>query len=224
MREHEGRVFDPHGPDLLTLGAAAHEGEPIENRVSPARIDGGDELDVDGEDVLDGVDEALDDLVDLLEHFGGVVGAQLGAGRRKHRDLVTVPFGQSCALEDPVDDRFLGIRLVAGGGGVARDLVPLPLKSRLGRERAGRLVARAWLIVAIVIARHRRERLVTSAWTICGLASAVPRGSEVIRPPNIDTIRAVRRFMPGGLLAALARADNSIRGVKDWGVITEDRI
>ena len=135
LRKDQRRVVDPHGPDLLALGAAADEREPVKNRISPAGIDRGDELDVNRQDVFDGVGEALDDLVDLLEHFGRVVRAELGAGGGEDGDLVAVPFGEAGPLEDPVDDRFLRIGLVAGGAGVSRDRVSAPLEAGLGGER-----------------------------------------------------------------------------------------
>ena len=70
------------------------------DRVAPAGIDRGDELDVDREDVFGRVRESLDDLVDLLEDFGRVVGAELGPAGGEDGDLVAVPLGRCrCRLK-----------------------------------------------------------------------------------------------------------------------------
>ncbi len=107
LREDERRVIQPHRPDLLALRAAADVGEPRKDRVSPAAVDRGDELNVHRQHVFGGVGESLDDLVDLLQDLGRIVGTQLGLRGRQHGDLFAVPFADAGALEDPVDDGFL---------------------------------------------------------------------------------------------------------------------
>ena len=61
-----------------------------------------------------GVGEPLDDLVDLLEDLGVVVGADLRPAGAEDGDLVAVPGGGAGPPEDPLDDRVLGVVLAVG--------------------------------------------------------------------------------------------------------------
>ena len=124
---------------------------------------------------------------------------------RQHGDLVAVPVGDAGALEDPIDDGFLGVGLAAGDLGVAGDrgiaATESPARGRTeqaARRRGGGRVVRIIACVTTGCSALSRD-FVGFRPAVCAQS---PRG---IRPPrNIDSIRAVRRFMPGGLLAELA--------------------
>jgi hypothetical protein len=113
-----------------------------------------------GQNVFESVGEPLDHLVDLFEDFGRVVGAQFGPAGRQDGDLVAMPVGDAGALEDPIDDGFLRVGLVAGNLGVARDRVSAPLETRFGSEWSRWLIRSGTRIVRVFGARCRLKRLV----------------------------------------------------------------
>ena len=212
-------------PDLLALRPAADVGQPREDRVAPAGVDGRDELDVHRQHIVGGVGESLDDLVDLLEDLGRIVGAQLGPAGREHGDLFAVPFADAGPLEDPLDDGFLRVELAAqavGELGVTCDRVSPPLESPASGEKGAAGSSSGAGSSGSSSPRDRPEGLVSrlrrlAAPTVCATAD---RGNEKRPPNNIDSIRAMRRFMPGGLLAGLA--DDHPERV-EGGFLTEER-
>ena len=206
-------------------------GVSCEKTVCRQRVsDGDEEPDVDRQDVLGGVREPLDDLADLLEDLGAVVGPELGLAGAQDGDLLAVPVGGAGPAEDPLDEGLLGGLLALGHLGVAGDVVALPLEARTrGRSRPAVSSAPASSSVVAIVGiapgpcRRRFERFPADRESEVRLPRLLGPEVRGARPPsNIVSIMAVRRFMPGASLPVWPGPDCSC-GTPEVGKGFRDR-